>query len=478
MERSAMQCTAWLIKKFNRTHKVMVFAGFGNNSGDGMAIARQLALNDYLVEVFLIKISDKLSPDALYNRDLLLKISSVSVKEISDTSQLPMLGADDVVIDAIFGSGLSRPLEGLAAETIAYLNRCQGHKIAVDIPSGLPGEGLANDGTIFKANFTLTFQFPFLSFFFHENEPYVGKWVNLNIGLHQRIINQTPTDYYLTDISDISIKKRPEFGNKSAFGHALLIAGSAGMAGAAILSAKSCLKTGCGLVTTHIPKNLTGILQTAFPEAIVSIDSSESHIASLPDLKKYSAIGIGPGLGTNKETSKIIRQLFDQVEKPIVIDADALNIISQDIEIIKYIPKETIITPHTGEFDRLFGTSANSYERFLNMKRIAQELNIYIVLKGRYTVIAFPDGSCHFNNTGNNGMATAGSGDVLTGIILSLLAQGYDPQKAAVTGVYLHGLAGDLASEESGQESMIASDIIQNISSAFKKIKLSKNEED
>lgn len=478
MERAAIQCTTWLIKKYNRTHSVKVIVGCGNNGGDGMAIARQLALNEYIVEVYWIKVSDKLSPDASDNLKLLYNKSNISLIEISNASQLPQISSNDVIIDALFGSGLTRPLEGLAAETVIYLNRCQGHKIAIDIPSGMPGEGVAKDITVFAAHYTLTFQFPFLSFLLNENAKYIGKWQVLNIGLHQKIINQLPTAFYITGLSDISIIKRPEFGHKGTFGHALLIAGSRGMAGAAILSSMSCLRTGCGLVTTHVPKSLINVVHTSFPEAIVSPDNSESHFTSLPDLSKYSSIGIGPGLGTEKETMKVFHQILENSVQSVVIDADAINIMALNSEMIKYIPKNTIITPHPVEFDRLFGLSANSYERLLKLQRAAQELGIYIVLKGHYTCIAFPDGSCRFNVTGNNGMATAGSGDVLTGIITSLLAQGYTPQTAAITGVYLHGLAGDIAAEEACREAMIASDIIHNISNAYKKIKLSKNEED
>jgi NAD(P)H-hydrate epimerase len=246
------------------------------------------------------------------------------------------------------------------------------------------------------------------------------------------------------------------------------------MAGAAALSSKSCLKAGCGLVTVHVPEKLVNIIQTAFPEAIVSIDHSEKYISEIPDCSKYSAIGIGPGIGKNEETQKALLMLLEKCEKPLVIDADALNILA-DVKGINKIPANSIITPHPGEFDRLFGKCANSFERLKLQQQKARELGIYIILKGRYTCVAFPDGSCHFNPTGNSGMATAGSGDVLTGIIVSLLAQGYPQSIASITGVYLHGLAGDMAVKNLEPETLIASDIIQYFSAAFKNIKLSNN---
>ncbi len=475
MERAAVQCVGWLTDKFSRNHNFKIFAGPGNNGGDGLTIARILNQNDYNVEVHLIKLSDRLSPDAIQNLELLKRKNNVNVKEISFIKELPQINSDDVVIDALFGSGLSRPLTGLSAEIVEYLNRCPGHKIAIDIPSGLSGEDIVSKQTVFKAQDTLTFQFPFLSFLFAENAIYTGKWHVLNIGLHQKIINQTQAEYNLTEMSEVSIKQRAEFGHKGTFGHALLIAGSSGMAGAAVLSSMACLRSGCGLVTAHVPKDIASILHTAFPESLVSADVSKTHITSLPDISKYSAIGFGPGTGTANETRKALYELIKKYNKPLVLDADALNIISAKKDMLKILPEDSILTPHPGEFDRLFGKSANSFDRMMIQKNKAKELGICIILKGHYTCIALPDGSCHFNTTGNSGMATGGSGDVLTGIIVSLLAQGYTPQMAAINGVFIHGMAGDIAAEESGMETLIASDIINNIGKAFNKIKLSKD---
>jgi ADP-dependent NAD(P)H-hydrate dehydratase / NAD(P)H-hydrate epimerase len=476
MERAASKCTAWLINNYSRERSFKIFAGCGNNGGDGLAIARQLASNDYRVEVFLVKVSDTLSDDAKINLELIKKKKVIDIREISKSDHFPQIDADDVVIDALFGSGLTRPLTGLAAEMVKYLNHCSGTKISIDMPSGLPGEGIAKNDAVFKAHHVLTFQFPFLSFFYAENAEYIGSWHTLDISLLPLAIQQTPTHFFLTLADDIDIKKRPEFGHKGTFGHSLLISGSSGMAGAAILSAKASLKCGCGLVTVHLPKSMAAIMHTAFPEALVSIDEGVSVITALPDVSKYSAVAIGPGIGQAQETKKVLFQLIESCRIPLVLDADALNILASENQYINKLPKNSILTPHPGEFDRLFGKSSNSYERQLKQIEKSTELGVYIVLKGRYTCISTPDGCSYMNSTGNSGMATAGSGDILSGMIVSFLAQGYSPFEAAKTAVYMHGLAGDIASVELCPESVIASDIINYIHKAFNRIKLSKYE--
>jgi ADP-dependent NAD(P)H-hydrate dehydratase / NAD(P)H-hydrate epimerase len=471
MERAAWQCTSWIIKHFGRSHPVKIFCGCGNNGGDGLAIARQLCTHDYHIDVYLIKLNPNLSDDAEVNYQKLKDTPGIKVNEISKVSDLPGIDNDDIVIDALFGSGLNRPLSGLGAEVIDFLNRFESIKIAIDIPSGLMGEGISNKDAVFIANYTLTFQFPFLSFLLPENQQFVGKWEVLDIGLHKKYIQELSTPYHLTSNIDINLKKRPEFGHKGTFGHALIIAGSKGMAGASILSSKACLRTGCGLVTIHTPSNNAAIIQASFPEALVSYDLANDFITKLPDTKKYNAVAIGPGIGTNEQTKKALFDLFKTKHDNLVIDADALNIVSQDDSLLKLIPKNSIITPHPGEFDRLFGESKNSYERLMIQQSKAKDLGIIIILKGRYTSIALPTGLIYFNPTGNNGMATAGSGDVLTGMLVSLLAQGYQPAEAARVGTYLHGLAGDTTVAKYCKESIIASDIIENIYNAFMQFK-------
>ncbi len=471
MHRAAMQCALWLMKRYNRNVKFKIFSGCGNNGGDGLAIASILLENDYKAEVYIIKVSEKLTAEAQYYFELLSSTPASIIHEIVEEKQLPRIDSDDIIVDALFGSGLNRPVESLAAETINYLNKAVCDKIAIDIPSGLMTEGISTGKTVFKAKHTLTFQFPFLAFFFAENSDFVGNYHVLNIGLNASIIQQLQTHYFIIDSNKIKIKSRSEFAHKGTFGHALILAGSKGMSGAAVLSSKACLHTGCGLVTVHSAQSVTNIIQSSFPEAITSIDESENAPSHLPELLKYSAVAIGPGIGVYEETKNLITQLLNEINKPLILDADALNVISKNKKLLHSLPSKAILTPHLVEFDRLFGTCENSYDRLQKQLNASIEFGIIIVLKGKYSSVSIPDGTCYFNPSGNSGMATAGSGDVLTGIICSLLAQGYEPEQAAITGVYLHGLAGDIAADILGEEFLIASDIIRGLSKAFKKIK-------
>ena len=295
-----------------------------------------------------------------------------------------------------------------------------------------------------------------------------------NQGLNPLIQEETGINYFFVEGSDIAslIPKRDTFAHKGNFGHALLIAGSRGKTGAAILAAKACLRSGAGLLTAHIPACGELILQTAIPEAMVEIDEERDYITDLGVIEKYSAIGIGPGIGCNEKTAGVLFRLFENAAQPLVLDADAINLIAQNEQLQHALPVYSILTPHAGEFDRLAGTPENAYERLKKACQWAVHHKVYVVLKGAYTAICTPDKVCYFNSTGNPGMATAGSGDVLTGIILGLLAQSYSPLNAALTGVFLHGLAGDIAAGEKSQESLIASDIIEKLGLAFKCEKL------
>jgi len=379
-------------------------------------------------------------------------------------------------VDALFGSGLSRKLEGLPASLVKHMNQSGADIVAIDIPSGLFGEDNRNNDrdAIIKATWTFTFQMPKLSFLFPENESFVGCWEVLDIGLMQQAIDEIDSGYFMLAQEDIASKimQRKKFSHKGTYGHALLISGSYGKMGAAVLSAKACLRTGCGLVTVHIPKVGYEIVQTALPEAMISIDWSDIIFTNVPDIENYSCIGIGPGIGTKQNTKRALLNLFERVEKPMVIDADALNILGEHKEWIQKIPANSILTPHPKEFERIVGQSTDDYDRNRKQITFAVENNIILVLKGAHTTIALPDGTCYFNSTGNPGMATAGSGDVLTGMILSLVSQGYHPADAAKIGVYLHGMSGDLAVKQTGQEAMIASDIIENAGKAFLSLKI------
>jgi hydroxyethylthiazole kinase-like uncharacterized protein yjeF len=474
MERAARQLYKWITEWLVRGEHFIVFAGPGNNGGDGLALARMLAEDDYSVEVYYVRFTDKTSPDFMLNLKRLKNVKNVTVNSIISADHFPLISSGDIIIDAIFGSGLTRPADGLAEEVISYINASDSIRISIDIPSGLFGEdnSINSFKGVIKAHFTLSFQFPKLSFMFAENDPYVGKWEVLPIGLNTNITRKTVTPYRLLEEGDVQplLRERNKFDHKGIFGHGLLIAGSIGKMGAAVLSAGAALRTGIGLITCHIPSCGTVILQSSLPEAMVRIDKSEKYVSEIPGIDSFSAIGIGPGLSTEPETQQAVFNLLSECKKPLVIDADAINILSLNKEWLRLLPAGSILTPHPKEFERLAGKSANGFERLEKQIEFSRIHNCVVILKGAYSSVATPDGNIFFNSTGNPGMATGGSGDVLTGIILSLLAQGYLPSDAAIIGVYLHGVAGDIAAEESCVESIIASDIINCIGKAFNKI--------
>jgi ADP-dependent NAD(P)H-hydrate dehydratase / NAD(P)H-hydrate epimerase len=474
MERAAHKLLEWMMLSFERPAHFIIFAGPGNNGGDGLALARLLKENRYDVEIQFLKFADKVSDDWNINFNRINELN-IQFNTLSSPEQFPLICANDIIIDAIFGSGLTRPIQGLEGEVIRKINSTGNIVISIDIPSGLFPEdnSLTDSGNIIKADHTLSFQFPKLSFLFAENNVYTGDWHLLPIGLHPASIRETLTPYYLIDAKDVYplLKMRNKFDHKGNFGHGLLIAGSKGKMGAAVLSSKAALRTGIGLITCHVPSDGRNAIHSSVAEVMISSDENENLISFLPDLKPYSSVGIGPGIGTDKATSNVLQSLFSVCKCPIVIDADAINILGLNKEWLYSLPAGSILTPHPKEFERIAGSTADSYEQLMRQISISEEHNCIIVLKGAYTSISLPDGRIFFNSTGNPGMATGGSGDVLTGVILSLLAQGYSPENAAVIGVFLHGLAGDIAAEKSCQESLIASDIIDNIGNAYNRIR-------
>ena len=487
MERAASKVYEWIVKRCKSKEVVIkIFCGMGNNGGDGLALARMLFFTGIIPQVFVVRTSDKMSHDCEFNFNRLKEETETPMYDIFTDDDFPLIKDNELIVDAIFGSGLNRGLEGLAADLIKYLNNNNAIRIAIDIPSGLfacgsqqstdNGQQSSSKSTgshliahisqpIFKADYTLSFQFPKLAFMFPENDVYVGKWEILDINLHKDFIENVETlNFYTTEEMAMPIlRKRAKFSHKGTYGHTLLVAGSSGKTGAALLAAEACLRSGVGLLTAHLPKDALLPMQIYLPEAMTEVDKSDSHCTEIKDMLSYSAIGVGPGLGKNEETVILLKKIIQEATQPLVLDADALNIIADNPTWISFLPDNTILTPHPKEFERMFGRTYNSYERLELQRKMSVVHNIIIVLKGAHTAITFPNGTCFFNSTGNPGMATAGSGDVLTGIILSLLAQRYSPQEAALLGVYLHGKAGDKAAEEIGENSMIARDIINNL---------------
>lgn len=398
----------------------------------------------------------------------------VEIRFLQATEHIPSFHPEDIIIDALYGSGLNRAIDGLTASLVEAMNRSGALNISIDIPSGMFTDHSSAGNTIVKAAYTLSFQTWKQAFMHAENGPFLGEVQILDIGLHEVYHSTVDPTYELADDEMISgiYKPRDPWGHKGKFGHALLLAGSFGKMGAAVLAARSCLRAGAGLLTCQVPSSGYSILQTAVPEAMTIVDPHPSFLTSTDGFfSKYASIGVGPGIGTDTETMKMLRYLLIHAGVPLVIDADALNMIAASADLLEKIPPGSILTPHPKEFERLFGKISNDFDRITIAQQKAEELQVTIILKNHYTFIAGPGRKGIFNGTGNAGMATGGSGDVLTGILTGLLAQGYAPYDAAVLGVYLHGLAGDFAAKALSEEALIASDISDHLGQAFLRIK-------
>ena len=476
MERAAQTMTRSITELWGTATPIVVFAGPGNNGGDALAIARLLADRGYQVTVYLFNISGHLSPDCAANKRQLEENKHIEqFFEVTQEFDPPVLDEQTLVIDGLFGSGLNKPLAGGFASLVKYINASPSKIVSIDTPSGL----MAEDNTynikanIIRAYLTLTLQQPKLSFLFAENQEFIGQLRILDIRLSQEGIQKMDASYTIIEENDIrnSLLPRSPYAHKGQMGNALLIAGSYCMAGAAVLAAKACLRSGVGKLTVSSPKRNIPVLQQAVPEAVIKTGTEETIFAESIDTEGYNALGIGPGLGQSEQTAIALIAQLRRTQCPMIADADAINILANHRAWIQQLPKGIILTPHPKEFDRLEGHSADSYERLTKACNLAERLQGIVILKGHYTAICMADGHVMFNPTGNAGMATAGSGDVLTGIITGLLARGYQPKEACMVGVYLHGLAGDLAAAELGEESLLASDIIQYLPRAFKRLK-------
>lgn len=474
MERAAQALTKAITNRWNPETPVTIFAGPGNNGGDALAIARMMAEKGYKIEVYLFNTKGELSPDCQTNKELVEMMEEVTFHEISTQFVPPTLTPEHLVIDGLFGSGLNKPLNGGFAAVVKYINASKAQVVAIDVPSGL----MCEDNTynirqnMIRADVTLSIQLPKLSFLFPENEDIVGEWQLLDIQLKKDFIDTAQSPYYITEEEEIRslIKPRKRFAHKGAFGHALLIAGSYGMAGASILSARACLRSGVGLLTVHVPIHNHDLLQTTVPEAIVQTDIHDHYFAEPVDTDRYQAIAIGPGLGQEEDTALAMMEQIQGCPVPLVLDADAINIFGTHRNWLSRMPKRCILTPHLKELERLIGKCMDTYERLTKTKELAAYLQSYIIIKGSWSTVVTPEGNCYFNPTGNPGMATAGSGDVLTGILAALLAQGYTQEDACRLGVYVHGLAGDIAAEEKGEIGTTSSDLIDALPAAWKKL--------
>lgn len=471
MERAATKIYErldYLLQESKST--IHIFCGVGNNGGDGLAVGRLLYENNYDVIAYVVNYSDTHSADFDHKLHHFEKSTHVKVQMLQDAGNFPEIKPNDIIIDAIFGIGLNRSPQGWVKELIGYLNKSNAFTFAIDIPSGLfANSPLTDRDAVIKANRTLTLQTPKLAFYLPETAKFVGDFDILDIGLDANYLEKVvPLAELITreKVQKIYVP-RAKFGYKNTYGHALIVGGSYGKIGSAVLSTKAAFRIGAGLVTTFIPKCGLTILQTTIPEAMVTADKEDDFISDISVDFDPSAVGIGIGMGKNPASVEALRKFFSTNKAPLVIDADALNIISENNELLKYVSNNAILTPHPGELKRLIGEWKDDYDKLEKTKKFSTDHKVIIVIKGAYSITVNQE-KLYINTTGNPGMGTAGSGDALTGVITGLLSQNYDRLSAAIFGVYMHGKAGDIAAIKMSQEAMMAGDIVENISAAYR----------
>ncbi len=465
MERASLALANQLQELVSANSPLLFFIGKGNNGGDGLAMARILASRAFKCSVFCLFEKEKRSAECKANYERLPE----EVRILKD-QDLSNISSDTIIIDAILGTGVKGEILDPIKTVIEKINSLPNRVISIDLPSGMATEWQHQSNNVVKAEATLTIEFAKLGMLLPDVGENCGEMKIVPIGLSEECINKTETNYFYTDRSNVQslLQKRKRFAHKNTYGHALLICGSKAMSGAATLATGGALRSGCGLVTVHMPAEARYGVMINYPSAMFSLDA-EDCFSSLPDtLDKYTAIGVGCGLGQDEQSAKALKLLLRIISTPLVLDADALNIISENKELLGNIPKDSILTPHVGELKRLIGAWSTEEEKVKRVRELALSLNSTLIVKGANTMICFSDGECHFNSTGNAGMAKGGSGDVLTGLLTGLLARGYTPREAAVLGVYLHGLAGDLAATDLGMEAMISADLIDYLPKAFK----------
>ena len=478
MERAATALTAELRRRWGTDTRFVVFAGPGNNGGDALAVSRMLCQAGYKADTYLFNISGRLSDDCAINKTRLQAVAGAQLTEVTEQFAFPDTNRDDVILDGLFGTGLNKPLKGGFASIVKHINSSPATTVSIDMPSGLMSENNAGHrpDAIVHASLTLTMELPKLAFFFAENYRYTGEVRILPIGLHPDGIEQLKTDISVLEEADVKrlLHTRNPYSHKGNMGHVLLVGGQYGMAGAAVLAARACLRSGAGKLTIHSAELNNNILQCCVPEAMVSHDVSDTIVSEAIPTDRYSVLAVGPGLGTDESTAQAVHTFVRNHAGGTVLDADALNILGAHPEWLPELPQESILTPHPKELENLTGFCTDSYDRMVKSRELAVKLQLYIIIKGHHTMICTPGGHVHINPTGNAGMATAGSGDVLTGVLAGLLACNYSPEEACLLGVYLHGLAGDIARDELGEESMTAGDIAEHLPAAFKKLRNNK----
>ncbi len=473
MERAGSACAAAIARMLQPDTPVVVVAGQGNNGGDGLVIARILHTLSIPVQTYVLKLQKQGSPDFEINLQRLAG-TGLPVSFMANAGDIPEFPRGSVVIDALFGSGLSRPVTGLAKELIDRMNRPGCMTIAIDIPSGLNADDYTDEaaGAVVRASHTLSLELPKLAMLMPSNFCFTGKWEVVPIGLDPGFIERAPSPWSLFRAADAAgiFKPRERVAHKGDFGHGLLVAGSREKGGAAIMAASAALRCGAGLLTVHVPGCLASAINVALPEAMLSIDKEEQIITSAPDISKYSALAAGPGIGIRQKTQTVLENLLDTAQVPLLLDADALNILAHQKSWLKQLPPGSVLTPHPREFERLAGDSSNEFDRLRKAIDFAMEYQCFVVLKSAFTAVISPNGQCSFNANGNAGLAKGGSGDTLTGIILGLLCRGYKPWNAARLGVYIHARAAEIAARTSGLDAILASDVTANTGLVFKEL--------
>ncbi|MBU2973486.1 NAD(P)H-hydrate dehydratase [Zobellia sp. B3R18] len=469
MEGVAVQLFNWLHLRIQGAPvKIHLFCGIGNNGGDGIALARHLQEHGYNIGVYVVNYSKKRSDDFLVNLDR-LKDRKIWPEFLDDSSVLPEIGRDDIIVDAIFGIGLNRAPDSWVVNLFEHIEKSKAFVLSVDIPSGLFTDRVPEDEkAVVKANHTLSFQVPKLVFFLPETGIFTEQWEVLDIGLDSEFLVNTETEYELIGKNEMLpvYIPREKFSHKGTHGHGLIVGGSYGKIGAVHLASKACLYAGSGLVTAFVPKCGYIPLQTNFPEAMVLTDNDENHISKIEFDIDPTVVGVGVGLGKDASTVKALDEFLRANKKPLVIDADALNILSENKALLGKIPAQTVLTPHPKELERLIGSWKDDFDKLKKAKEFSKKYDCVLVIKGSHTITIYDDKG-YVNTTGNPGMGTGGTGDVLTGVITGLIAQGYNPLNAVVFGVYLHGRAGDIAVEKTGYQALTASHVVDAIGLAF-----------
>ncbi|GAB1855564.1 bifunctional ADP-dependent NAD(P)H-hydrate dehydratase/NAD(P)H-hydrate epimerase [Flavobacteriaceae bacterium MHTCC 0001] len=470
MERAGTQIFNWMHRRMQGAQvPIHVFCGIGNNGGDGLVLARHLVTHGYNVHTYVINYSDKRSKDFLINYDRIKNVTKNWPTLLKCAEDFPEIHPNDIIVDAIFGIGLNRPVVDWVKQLFLHFKATKAFTLSIDIPSGLyTDKATENPDAVVYAGFTLSFASPKLVFFLPETAKYTIQWEVLDIGLDPEYIYATETEAQLVGKHEVlpNYIPRDKFSHKGQLGHALIIGGSYGKIGAVTLASRAALSVGAGLVSAFVPKCGYIPLQSAFPEAMVITDVDEEKLTAINVEIETATVGFGIGAGTDTKTMAAFEAFLKANTRPLVIDADGINMLAQKNVLLKLLPEHSILTPHPGELERLIGSWTDDFEKLKKVKSFSKKHNLIIVVKGANTITVFNE-KLFVNTTGNPGLATAGSGDVLTGIITGLIAQGYHPSTAAIFGVYLHGRSADIAVEDFGYQSLIASHVIEYLGEAF-----------